>query len=248
MTDRQMQIHLSASNSVTYDNGYVYNVNIVSSLQNHIYISLKHATIPVSWYNVNSNNNIIIISLLDGTTYNLTIPVGNYTGITLASQINTLVSAVLPSFTCTFSIKTSKLTFTYSTMFFINYASSYKVLGFQKNIINSSSLNGSIYSLTSSKVIDLIPVKCVCVHLSGMNTDNKSLNAPNNYSILCSIPVSSSPMGLIIYNNETFRYNTEQNQLSQITINLLDQDGNIIEFNGIDFIMTFQFDIVYFVE
>jgi hypothetical protein len=257
MSDRTIQIHLSNNNASIENNDYVYSLNLTSSVENHIWISLKHAIIPYSWYNVNSNNNKFVITDNANATYTFTLDEGNYTGITLASYLTTLVSDYnsgqffypLNSFSCSYNTKTSKLTMTCNYQFVILSSSTcLNLLGFYKNTTYTSTLS-THYTLTSVKPIDLIPVKCICISLPEINTDNYSLNLGlNNKSILCSIPVDVSPMGLIIYKNENFSINTENNDLDLFMIKLIDQDGNVINLNGLNFYMTFEFNIIKFTE
>jgi hypothetical protein len=245
MSDRTIQIHLSNNNASIENNDYVYSLNLISSVENHIWISLKHAIIPYSWYNINSNNNTLII-IANNTTYNFTIEEGNYTAITLASYLTTLISQQINTFECTYIAKSCKLLMTCNTNFTISSSSTcLNAMGFYKN----TSYNSANYSLTSVKPIDLIPVKCICICLPEINTDNFSLTlGQNNKSILCSIPVYNSPMSLIIYDNVNFSINTENNDLDIFRMKLLDQDGNTINFNGHYFYMTFEINIIKFTE
>ena len=72
-----------------------------------IYISIQHAEIPASWYNINYTNSYIIINNI---TYQ--IPVGNYNANNLITALNVL----FPTYTITYSSITNRYTFSNSTV------------------------------------------------------------------------------------------------------------------------------------
>ena len=84
----------------------------------HVYISMMNAQLPVSFYVINSTNNVL--NVVSGTTflgYTLTLTNGNYNLNTLIVEINSKFSSVgFPSNpTITQNISTGRLTFTFSS-------------------------------------------------------------------------------------------------------------------------------------
>jgi hypothetical protein len=253
MTERTFQIHLNSKNALLTQGSSIndcwYDIpskNI--SPQNEIYISITHACFPYTWYNIHSKNNSLTI-YANSFTYNIIIPQGNYNGLNLAK----IISSLLPNtsgnvFNCSFDTITSKITFTLNTSFIFDETSTcLNTLGIV-DYFTSSFVNSTKYILTSSQPINLIPHQCICIAVSNINTENIHVGISQHYkSVLCSIPVDVSPMGMIIYKNHNlFKVNTGENYLNQLNIKILDQDGTLIDFNGHHYSLCIQFDIINF--
>jgi hypothetical protein len=100
-TNDHIQIHLSSNNSINKFNGSFNSYLefefplIEIDTQSTIYLSLQHAVIPYSFYNINESNNkleFIINSLLDDNVKeSIIISIGNYTASTLLLEIQNLL-------------------------------------------------------------------------------------------------------------------------------------------------------------
>ena len=116
-----------------------------------IYISIQHAEIPASWYNVNyTNSNIIINNII------YQIPVGNYNATNLITALNVL----LPTYTITYSSISNRYTFSNSTIFTLNNKSTSKYiigLGYSDStaIFNSST---GLYTLTLPYNVNFVSI------------------------------------------------------------------------------------------
>ena len=92
------QINLS-SNSSTTSNGsknsvMLFNMNnILKKEEDIIYnlISVVHAEIPVSFYTINSTNNIIVIKIGVGVNISYTLTNGNYNATTFKIMLLTIL-------------------------------------------------------------------------------------------------------------------------------------------------------------
>jgi hypothetical protein len=83
--------------------------------------------------------------------------------------------------------------------------------------------------------------------MTNFTSGNLTVLSKNNYNTLCSIPVLVLPNSLIAYENPNqFKTNLYISEFNSITIILTDQDGNLLNFNGQDFNLTLQLDIVKF--
>jgi len=74
---------------------------------------IDHINIPVTWYNINSTNNILIWDDTLGAVVTTTITQGNYTASGLATEIGTQMTAdetVGDTYTCTYDSTTQKFT------------------------------------------------------------------------------------------------------------------------------------------
>jgi hypothetical protein len=239
------QLHLSSnfadkicSNNNADTEFYLPLIEIPS--QYHLHINVVHASIPFTFYNINSSNNVLNYSI-EGTNYSFIIAQGNYNVVNLKDYL----MSNLPGFIITYSPITNKYTFTqdYYGFSFLNTSTCLNILGFSQQTITS---NGT--SLTSTQSVNLNPIRCVCI-CSDLPSSNISLNSKNKNNILCSIPITTQPNSIITYlNHNNFKINTYANVLSSIRIQLMDQDGNLLNLNGTNWSMTIQFDVIDFVD
>jgi hypothetical protein len=239
------QLHLSSnfadkiySNNNAYTEFYLPLIEIPS--QYHLHVNVVHASIPFTFYNINSSNNVLNYSI-GGTNYSFIIAQGNYNVVNLKDYL----MSNLPGFIITYSPITNKYTFTqnYYGFSFLNTSTCLNILGFSQQTITS---NGT--SLTSTQSVNLNPIRCVCI-CSDLPSSNISLNSKNKNNILCSIPITTQPNSIITYlNHNNFKINTYANVLSSIRIQLMDQDGNLLNLNGTNWSMTIQFDVIDFVD
>lgn len=111
------------------------------------------AEIPFVFDTVTSANNTFIFTV-NGIQTTITIPVGTYTGVSLATQLQTLLAAVSPGFLVTWSSTTLRFTFTFSGgavvwgFIFSSRATPYSLLGFLPGSTNTITGNGSFTSST----------------------------------------------------------------------------------------------------
>ena len=249
MSNESVQIHLNSEQAIKYYNGPGYcefslpffTVPSTSTL----YVSVVHASIPYSFYNINTLNNCLCYTLTSMTITRVYIPPGNYTTSTLLSAI---VSILPNSFTVTYSPLQNTFTFTNANSFtftydpVISFSTCFGVLGLT-NIQHSATSNGSIYSMTSDTLINLAPVRCICVYTT-MHTGSITSLATFNQNILCSIPLSTAPFTMITYHNDgKYKVNLNTNVFNSIIIKLTDQGGNIINLNNIHWSLTLQLDV-----
>jgi hypothetical protein len=178
--------------------------------------------------------------LNDGTTQTATLSPGNYGIMSLLNHLNNILGA---NFTITYSTTTNKLTFTSLSSYFRFLSSStcLGVIGFTDGEKISTAS-----SLTSDSMVNLSPVRCICIY-SSFQTGNITTIAPFNHSILCSIPINVSPFNMIVYHNSSNnKTNIDTNIFNSVIIKIADQNGNIIDLNNIPWSITLQLDIVDF--
>jgi hypothetical protein len=246
-----LSIHLNSSNATKYYNGsfnsqvefILPHINIPSDYT--IYLNIAHVSIPYSFYNINTSNNVLKYSVLS-TIYTIIIPVGNYTVNNLLTQLK----ALFPSdFTITYNGINNKFSFTHSAQDFVFIfdinsiqSSCFGILGFSKNY--QYSMNKV---LTSDTMANLCPTCCLCIS-STFLTQNISSISLNNSSILCSIPITVNPYTIISYSNSLFKVNLNTNILNAIQIKLSDQDGVLLDFNSIHWSITLNLELVNYVN
>ena len=100
-------------------------------------------------------------------------------------------------------------------------------------------------SLKSVNSINLFTIRNIYISSNNFMLNNINSSTPNNSSILCSVPVQSSPGSILTYSNQYNVYNEVYNthNLTLLHIKLTDQDGDILDLNGCHFSLTVQLDI-----
>jgi hypothetical protein len=202
----------------------------------HIYLSVQSVSIPYSFYNVNSSTNLLSYTV-NGTTTNLTITNGNYN----ITQLISFLTTNMTGFTISYNSITNKLIFTHSTYnFTINSTSTcLTIIGFSA----LSTYTSTSLTLTSSNCINIQTVKRINI-ASNLITYNINKANINNYSILCSIPINKPPFSVIEYSNVNhFRTNLFINNISNVKLRLLDENGTLLDLNGCHFCVTLQLDV-----
>ena len=211
---------------------------------NYDSITLLSASIPKSYYLIDSTNNTFSVTETGGNgTKTITIPVGNYSLSQMITTLNTKLAIAVSSlafvYTATASSQTGKITFTQSTgasasTFTFTSASPYSVLGFT---IGSSPLTGTAgsFSITSTNVVNF--------------------QITNSIQIMCDV-VDRGVLSVIIPNESDFStilYNEQNPSLASRTLvnqnthtfffSLLNgQTGKQLDLNGLDV----QFTLVVF--
>jgi len=236
-----IQIYLHSANADKYYNNSVSDCEFILPPIEipdgfHIYLSVQNVSIPYSFYNVNNDTNILAYTA-NGVTTTLTVTNGNYNITQLLSYLNTNMT----NFTVTYNSITNKLTFTNSLYdFTINSTSTCLVmLGFGVG----STYTSTSKSLTAPNCVNIQTTKRINI-ASNLITYNINKSNLNNYSILCSIPINKPPFSVIEYaNTNHFRTNLFINNISNIKIRLLDENGKLIDLNGCHFCITLQLDV-----
>jgi hypothetical protein len=239
------QIHLTSQNADKVNNNnncdvefYLPVIEIPS--QFHIYISVQHAVIPFTFYNVNSSNNILNYSV-NSISYQLIITQGNYN----VNTMKTFLSANMAGFTISYNNITNQFTFTHSTydFSFLSTSTCFSLIGLLSQTNTSTSR-----TLVSNRAVNLAPIRCICV-MTNLKTFNIDKTQVNNNNTICSIPIITQPYSIITFQNQNnFRVNTYTNTISTLAIKLMDQTGRLLDLNGANWSMTLQFDVVDFVQ
>ena len=208
----------------------------------HIYLSLQNASIPYSFYSITSFDNTFSWGLVGGPINTYYIEPGNYT---ITQLVGVIQAAMGTSYTITYSSITAKLLFTHTSSNFVIYANTINhILGFSKTTNTTSTAN----LLYSRDCVNLNQIRAINVEIN-FPTYNVNIAQPYNSNILATIPVYVAPFSIITYtNNNNFRTNLYVNKLDQIQIRLLDNEGRLIDTNGVQYQMTLQLDCVKFTE
>ena len=251
MSHDSVQIHLNSKFATSYNDLHYADVDFETNLiqiddKYSIHLSLINASIPYSFYNVNSTNNTLTFHELTSPTptgLTLYIAKGNYT----AYQFANYLTNNLPNTTVTYDSITNKFSFYNSVNEFMiieQYTTCKYIIGLSINDYYNTS-NGR--NLTLLKQINLAQNQQIKISTNFHSGSISNLNN-NDMNILCSFPVPNAPYSLITYTNtDNYKIDLNKNTFNTINIKLLNQDEEPLELNQQFFSLTLQLDFVNFV-
>ena len=238
------------------------NSNFVSApvdlgLNKYDTVCIVSASIPKSYYNMPTNYNEFTLNEIDQNGFQfpktITIPIGNYNKINLASKLSTIMTTA-STFGCTYTVSnplssepdTFKFTFTITNLGTLGGASlifddtsPFRQLGFEPSSTNTFVLSGGNLVLQSVNAINLAYI------LRAFIKSNIVQNA--NDSILEEIlSIGSYPTSSLVYYQQ-YDFNMNSREFNQSTINswnfvLTDALDQEIDLNGI----SWAFSIVFY--
>jgi hypothetical protein len=200
----------------------------------HIYISVPSATIPCSFYNINSSNNQLTYKRGTESQTTYTFPEGNYSASLFITHFNANMSPTV----CTYNNTTCIFTFTdTSSLTFYGSSSISFVMGFSDTVSSISNI------IVMPRLVNFFPTPRIDIHCAEIS--NTSCVGQNVYGdVLCSILNTSRPNGLICYQSpDNCRHLYRGGPLNQIIIKITDDDGDLINFHGISSYFQLQIDI-----
>lgn len=201
------------------------------------HVSIVSAEIPVSFYLINYTTNVLKYSINNGSILTMTLDRGNYNITTLISAINTGFLSAGYLFTITLNKVTGKLLFTSPTsttfkIFNSTYGSTInEIIGFDSVTTYSSTAN----VLFSEHPCSLIGIKVLKVSSTALRTSGLASGSLGN--LIGTIPVSSPPFGLILYENKTSNNGglLLNREISNIDIQITDENNQYINFNNTEY-------------
>ena len=233
------QINLSSNSATIKNNSYnsvmIFNLPVMKKEKNILYnqVSLINAQIPVSYYTINENNNLFVLSSASYTLTN-----GNYNATSFKTMFLNLLGS---SFSMTLDISTGKYTLSCTSSFTIlSTTTCYKILGLEKN--KSYTVSSS---LTFPYPCNFLGINRLKIKSAVFKTNNLDSNSNGHSDLLATIPVDTSQYSLITYNNLVNFVNIFNNaDINYIDITITDEINNIVNFNGIDVHITLQIDSI----
>jgi hypothetical protein len=201
---------------------------------------IEWVTIPLTIYNISTNNNVISFTE-NSVLKTATIPVGTYTGDTLADAVETAMntaSATYNVFEVEYDHTTYKVTFSVPTTnnpFRLDCSANlfpYSELGFSK--VNTASST----TIRSPSPVSLSKPHAIVVSIPEL--DNTILTGTYGIHGSCVIPVGLNLGRTLHYEPENKIINTLNNtkNVSTISVKLLDLDNNKIDLNGSDWTLN----------
>ena len=244
-------INLSSQNGIKnnaeLNSDVLFTFRNIYSRQNEedkVFISVLNAQIPYSFYNINIYNNVLNMTI-DGVSKILNLTKANYNSSTLISEITAqLALQSVTDIAITYSGTTGKLTFTKTSgTFSINGASTIsKVLGF----IEGTTYNSVAQVITAPNPLNLLGILKIKIQSHALNTISfDSAGGNTNKNILAVLPIEVGNFGLIQYDNlSNLEIPLNVKMINAIDIQLYGDDGNLINFNGIDWSISLVLNVI----
>lgn len=212
------------------------------------FISLQNATIPVSFYIINSlNNRLVLKDVGGGGTHNIDIDYGNYSANTLIIELQSKINAGYPhSCTITFNKNNGKFTFTFTGDTQIrNTTTMSDVLGTGGGNLSSD----SSYIIIMPYPVNLLGVKKLLIKSQILDINSFDSQTGNKLNILATIPVSDPFYNLITYIPATeTKYLLTIDLINNIDIQITDEENNLINFNNLNWTLTFCLTIEKYIS
>jgi hypothetical protein len=209
----------------------LYNLRNIIDFENDksidfVTISVPYAVVPNSMYNVNDYSNKLVVTW---NTYNSFMT-------TFATILPAHFSISINSITSKFTITNSTYPFTLLSDSTIDY-----IIGFSDTI--QSPLT-SPYTITMPRCVIFLPTPVINVCCNEIN-NGQCLGQNSNplfSNILCSIPNTSKLNNELVYQNVQDEFVLKTNGSNVLTISILDDDGNYLDFNGVSswFLLRFK--------
>lgn len=190
-------------------------------------IGLESASVPLSFYVVNETNSIFN---LDGNI--IQIPIGNYTIAALVTKLNVLLIANGYPETTFFAYNptTNKLSISRQSGVSIFYPyplSAKKLMGF--NTQPTSYDSGEEFN----NIVNLTYTTGITFRLNNLQTTNRDASSSGGSTSLARIPITTPAFTILqFFNNQPFYTTLKNKVINQISVSLIDDDGNLLILNG----------------
>lgn len=204
-----------------------------SHIQN-AYLSVVHAEVPNSFYIVNYTNNQFV---LNSTTYTLTR--GNYNVNTFIAMLLTIIPV---GYTLTYSSITTKITMSNASTFTINASSINSTVN---SIMGLGTTNLSGTSITFPNVVNFIPLQRINFRTNYFNFGCYS-TVDGSSDIFLPLQNNAGQNSIINYVNQTqAKFLIQDRNITSFVISVTNDQNQLINFNGVDWLMTIQIDMDY---
>lgn len=228
-------------------------------------ISLNSCEIPLSFPIVNANNNSFTVNVSayaggDNTivnySYTVVVATGNYSAKDICDAINNNDEGSVGNVIATYLGTLNRFQFTlalsagvtYDSVinFSISSGNSNPIFGLSgANLTTSTKLADGTFVLKSDVGVDLsgtraVFIKCLSIHTAGYDSRTKYSS-----TILARIPLTQEPLSIQWYSNVTqFKAKCVIKNISNLEMQICDEDGNLVDFNTLDWTCTLQLDVI----
>ena len=212
----------------------------------HVEVSMPYVVLTNSNYIINSTNNVLAIGV-GGVTSSYVFEQGNY-GV---SQFVAAFTALVPNtFGITFDNVNSKFSVSNSASAFTLLGSSTIdfVMGFSTDLASTST---APYTVTMPRVCNFLPIPRFLIHCDVLNNGvvtSSSNGFQQSSDVLATIPNSSRQTTQIAFVNTQSGFQLRNYDLTSLVISIMDDNGALIDFNGISSYFSLKFVITRVVQ
>ena len=202
-------------------------------------ISIQSAQFPVSFYVVNYSNNTLRYQYHNDPITTISFDVGNYNANSFITQWN---SQVVNQVFLTFDKLTGKYLINSSQnfTFYQQGSTCFRLLGLD---LDSDLVATAPYNQPAPfpcNFAGITRLKIVSEKLATYSRDSSTIT-----NVLATIPVNAPPFGILLYQNTSnFKAMLRERVIDDFDIRIYDDFNNLINFNGIEFGITLQLDII----
>lgn len=238
-------ISLNSDNATQYLNGTTKLSNVSFDFRNilipdpsilYIEAGVQSAQIPASFYAITASNNTFNYTV-NSIAYNIQITLGNYNYNTLVTAMTTAFTVNGHTFTFVLNRASNILTMALSTGTWNNILPSSigVVLGFSPTTTYTIVANTIIYP----NLFDVMGPKKLKIFSSNMAIDSYDSINNSTTNLIETISVNVPGFSLILYQNIDGTYgHLRTHYLSTVDIQITDENGNLIDFNGVGWTLT----------
>lgn len=200
-------------------------------LEHHSFFRIKRVRVPLTYYNINTDNNRLVINL-GASNINVDISVGVYD--TFTDFINELESKLQnedATFSVSYSYLTNKITISRTGNFSLILSDS----TINHNIgFDNTDLSGS-NTYTGSKSGLLDRNSSITLHSNVLTDKTNNQRSDNRSNILLTIPINDNLGSVINYETNVDEFYKFHNHkiLNNVSFTFRDSFNNIIDFQGI---------------
>lgn len=192
-------------------------------------VSVIDAEIPYSFYNITTKNNTLVINNIE-----ISINPQNYSAFNIVDAFNEKFTIEGLDIVMSFNDNTNKFSLLSATSFTIDSTTMIKELGMDD-------LPQSTNTYISNKVCNLAGTSSIYIRSDNMNIQNINSFGKTN-GVLSKVLVNTSPGNFIFFEPSTPQYFILGNSLNFINIQLLNDDNEFIDFNGLDWSLTLSIE------
>jgi hypothetical protein len=197
--------------------------------------SLLSFVCPNSLYNINENNNTLVITLQGFSTNAFVIPIGNYDVKTFMSTISTIIPLNI-----SFNYITNKFTLSYTTNFVINSSSTIgTVMGFSQTI---SSANNS---LTMPYTCNFNGIEQINISLTSVNTNNIDSFTGSKSSVVQTVTIPIGSNQILFQKTNDYNFMISQDLVDDLKIELRNaSDNQLLNLNNQHWNIVLMFTVI----
>jgi hypothetical protein len=202
-------------------------------------ISIQSAQFPVSFYVVNYSNNTLRYQYHNSPITTISFDVGNYNATSFIAQFH---SQVVNQVSLTFDKLTGKylINSNQNFTFYQQGSTCFRLLGLdlESDLVGIAPYDQ--FAPFPCNFAGITRLKIVSEKLATYSRDSSTIT-----NVLATIPVNAPPFGILLYQNTSnFKAMLRERVIDFFDIRIYDDFNNLINFNGIEFGITLQIDII----